>query len=166
MLQSLSADLVLQAKQPQHTTLCTTSSQNSLASYGYAVVQYNLNALITVDVQEQKYLAPIKAALVAANAAAGGSLYGALDFEKQAVAGHSRGGKLAALHLAAVRSGCMRALGGCVNSESSGPGKGGRFVQTTAARQRNTQRTTTNHPNVRSQRTPTCRTPPPSPPPS
>ncbi|KAI8463622.1 MAG: Alpha/Beta hydrolase protein [Monoraphidium minutum] len=74
---------------------------NRLASYGYVVVQYNLNAILTTDAQEMKYLKPLQVWLQGESADASSPLSGALDFSQQATAGHSRGGKLAALHMAA-----------------------------------------------------------------
>lgn len=69
-----------------------------LATWGYAVVQYD-NLMLTTDRQEITYLGYIKSALKGQP-----GLAGVLDWNSQAVAGHSRGGKLAALHLAQVSS--------------------------------------------------------------
>lgn len=71
-----------------------------VASYGYSVVQYDVQALITTDAQDLGFLGPIRKLLEGGSKEPGGPLAGALDFSQQATAGHSRGGKLAALHLA------------------------------------------------------------------
>jgi hypothetical protein len=137
----------------------TPTPPASLASYGYAVVQYNPNAFITVDVQEQKYLAPIRAALAEASGSKGGSLEGVFDFSQQAVVGHSRGGKLAALHLAAVsRQSLAPAL-----CHPATPPSFGVFRPPSPHRNTNTNTNTIHAP---PQKTHPARTPPPSPPPS
>ncbi|GBF95133.1 hypothetical protein Rsub_07717 [Raphidocelis subcapitata] len=73
---------------------------NRLASYGYAVVQYNPTALIITDAVETTFVAAIRTFLQ--GQPAGSPLDGKLDWSREATAGHSRGGKLAALQLAAA----------------------------------------------------------------
>ena len=70
-----------------------------LASHGYLVVQYDAPPLLP-DTQELALLAPLRAALPALAARLPGFDAGALDASALGVAGYSRGGKLAALHLA------------------------------------------------------------------
>ncbi|PNH11638.1 Chlorophyllase-1, chloroplastic [Tetrabaena socialis] len=72
------------------------------ASWGYVVVQYTVPGLlpIVVDRLELGYLPPLMSWVAAQGARSGGPLFGLPDTTRTATAGHSRGGKLAALHYA------------------------------------------------------------------
>ncbi|GBF91171.1 chlorophyllase [Raphidocelis subcapitata] len=77
-----------------------------LASWGWAVVTYDLTLLDLVPAGVQSTWAPhILDALSAANADPSSPWHGRLDASRLAAAGHSRGGKIAALHLANGRRG-------------------------------------------------------------
>lgn len=87
---------------------------NRLASYGYAVVQYDtaLGTIITdnVELQFMQLVLDNLKAQATASSSSSSPLAGRLDFSVLAVAGHSRGGKLAALQLAtspAVKAGYL-----------------------------------------------------------
>eukprot|EP00882_Tetradesmus_deserticola_P000551 GHRQ01000604.1.p1 GENE.GHRQ01000604.1~~GHRQ01000604.1.p1 ORF type:complete len:408 (+),score=121.30 GHRQ01000604.1:413-1636(+) len=72
-----------------------------LASWGYVVLQYNAPALTIIpDAAEMPYLGEAVRWLQAASSgeAAQPTLQGRADLNRLVVAGHSRGGKLAALH--------------------------------------------------------------------
>lgn len=73
---------------------------NRLASYGYAIVQHNVQGLITSDVQELTYQGYVQAFIRGKSKPGASPLAGTADFSRQALVGHSRGGKLAALALA------------------------------------------------------------------
>lgn len=71
-----------------------------LGSWGYVLVQYDLPALtITTDKIELRYLNPILDWLEDQSNSPKSFVYQLLDMERLAMAGHSRGAKLAALHL-------------------------------------------------------------------
>ncbi|KAG2491471.1 hypothetical protein HYH03_010256 [Edaphochlamys debaryana] len=73
-----------------------------IVSWNYTVVQYTVPGLsIVPDKIELGYLQPLTSWVVAQAAAAGSPLGGKMDLTKKAVMGHSRGGRLASLHLAA-----------------------------------------------------------------
>ncbi|WIA16012.1 hypothetical protein OEZ85_012745 [Tetradesmus obliquus] len=72
-----------------------------LASWGYVVLQYNAPALTIIpDAVEMPFLGEAVKWLKAASSgdAAQPALHGRADFDRLVLAGHSRGGKLAALH--------------------------------------------------------------------
>mmetsp|Transcript_17881 Transcript_17881/g.53831 ORF Transcript_17881/g.53831 Transcript_17881/m.53831 type:complete len:582 (-) Transcript_17881:1836-3581(-) len=72
-----------------------------LASWGYAVVQYDDPLLrIVPDAVELQFFPVLLEWLGRHSAASAGFLAGQLDLDHLATAGHSRGGKLAALHFA------------------------------------------------------------------
>lgn len=71
-----------------------------LASWGYVLVQYDLPAFtITTDKIELRYLNPILDWLEDQGNGAASFVYQLVDMGRVAMAGHSRGGKLAALHI-------------------------------------------------------------------
>ncbi|KXZ46785.1 hypothetical protein GPECTOR_40g519 [Gonium pectorale] len=76
-----------------------------VASWGYVVVQYTHTGLlpIVVDRVELGYLSPLLAWVGARGRADGSPLRGLPDTARLVVMGHSRGGKLAALHFAGRR---------------------------------------------------------------
>lgn len=84
---------------------------DSIASYGYAALQYTFAAaLIVEDARELNMLPFIYAAVKERLAAAGRSQQ--LDWKTQAAVGHSRGGKIAALLLAGSSGGAGSPPGG------------------------------------------------------
>ncbi|KAK9909925.1 hypothetical protein WJX75_009568 [Coccomyxa subellipsoidea] len=72
-----------------------------LASFGFILVQYNGPSLCIIpDKYEVNFLDGILSWLADENQSKDSQLYGLLDFDRVAVAGHSRGAKLACLHFA------------------------------------------------------------------
>ncbi len=72
-----------------------------LAAWGFAVLQYDAPLLrIVEDVKELECLHCILVWLAAENERPGSCVYGKIDLASVGIAGHSRGGKLAALHFA------------------------------------------------------------------
>lgn len=88
-----------------------TAYANQLASWGYAVAQYDTKFLTMPSVASELALLPrLLAWLSAASADAASPLHAQLDLGQLLTAGHSRGGKLAALALAQpASSGSVRA---------------------------------------------------------
>jgi len=93
---------------PQSPSLLYASYARHLASWGYAVLQYDLSTIVnlTPDAVELPFLPPVWAWAVGAAGEAGS----ALNTSGLLVAGHSRGGKLAALHLCASTAGATPGL--------------------------------------------------------
>ncbi|KAK9865848.1 hypothetical protein WJX84_006247 [Apatococcus fuscideae] len=72
-----------------------------LASWGFAVLQYDIPLLTTLpDTPELEYLDQILDWAQQQSLAGGSDLHGLLDLSRVGCVGHSRGGKLAALHFA------------------------------------------------------------------
>ncbi|GMH36356.1 hypothetical protein BSKO_04224 [Bryopsis sp. KO-2023] len=72
-----------------------------LVSFGYVIVQYDTKKLcILTDKTEAAYFPHLLEWVKGLNEESGGFLSGLVDFDRVGVAGHSRGGKLAALHTA------------------------------------------------------------------
>jgi len=71
-----------------------------LASWGYVTVQYDLPTMaIASDSVEARYLGPLLDWLEDQHSTMGSFVHGLIDMDRLAVSGHSRGAKLAALHL-------------------------------------------------------------------
>ncbi|GIL77216.1 hypothetical protein Vretimale_3104 [Volvox reticuliferus] len=79
-----------------------TPTANHVTSWGYVVLQYTIPGLlpIVVDRVELGYLTPLLDWLRTQANTKTSRLYGLPDFTRLATMGHSRGGKLAALHYA------------------------------------------------------------------
>lgn len=86
-----------QAKAPWYTGVARRT-----ASWGYVILQYTLPGMlpIVVDRTELTYLQPLLDWLRTQGSAPASPLYGKADVARLATMGHSRGGKLAALHYA------------------------------------------------------------------
>ncbi|CAD7699280.1 unnamed protein product [Ostreobium quekettii] len=71
-----------------------------LASWGYVTVQYDLPTMaVASDSVEARYLGPLLDWLEDQHSTMGSFVNGLIDMDRLAVSGHSRGAKLAALHL-------------------------------------------------------------------